>query len=86
MSRGRNHKGRKRQPISADPPKSRAELEALHGEVWSTEGLGRTFVVTAIIGATVVVRRKSDDVVGTLQAQQGPPQFFFQFTLQPTAE
>jgi hypothetical protein len=86
MPRGKNPKRRKRQPVPADPPKSRAELEALYGEVWSPETFGRDFIVTAIVGSTLVVRRKSDDAVGTVEVQQGPPQFYFKFTPQPTAE
>lgn len=70
----------------ADPPKSRAELESLYGEVWSPETFGGVFVVTAIVGSTLVVRRKSDNLVGTVEVQEGPPQFYFSFTPQPTAE
>jgi len=72
--------------VPTDPPKSRAELEVLYGEVWSIEELGRTFVVTAIVGSTLVVRRKSDDSVGTVDVQQGPPQFYYQFTPQPAEQ
>jgi hypothetical protein len=78
--------GKKRQPVPADPSKSRVELTALYGEVWSTEELGRSFVVTAIIGSSVVVRRKSDDAVGTMEVQTGPPQFYYRFTPQATEE
>ena len=75
---------RKRHKINVQTAKSRAELEALFGEVWSTEGLARTFVVTAIIGSTLVVRRKCDNAVGSLTVQEGPPQFYFGFVPQPT--
>jgi hypothetical protein len=85
MSFGRNHKRRKQQPVPADPPKSRAELEALYGEeVWSPDTFGGVFVVTAIIGSTLVVRRKSDNLVGTVEVQEGPPQFYYKFTPQPS--
>lgn len=86
MPRGRNHKRQKRQPLLADPPKSRAELEALYGEVWSPDTFGGVFVVTAIVGSTLVVRRKSDNIVGTVEVQEGPPQFYFRFTPQPTEQ
>ena len=76
----------KRQPVPTNPPKNRAELKALYGEVWSTEELGRTFVVTAIIANKVVVRRKSDDAVGTMDVQEGPPQFYYRFTPKPTED
>jgi hypothetical protein len=84
MSRDGSSNRRKRQP--AEPPKNRAALAALHGEVWDTEELARIFVVTAIIGTTLVVRRKSDNCVGTIEVQQGPPQFYYNFTPQPPAE
>ena len=42
-------------------------LEAKFGKVWSAEELEQEFIVTAFIGSTVVVRSKSDDVVGTLE-------------------
>ncbi|MCA9474069.1 MAG: hypothetical protein KC594_18545 [Nitrospira sp.] len=35
-------------------------------------------VVTAIIGTTIVVRRKAEDVVGTLTVQE-KPRFYFGF-------
>jgi hypothetical protein len=74
---------RKRRTFNVQPIKSRAELEAFYGEVWSTEQLARTFIVTAIIGSTLVVRRKCDDTAGTVEVQEGPPQFYFKFTPQP---
>ncbi len=46
---------------------SRQCLEAKHGKVWNADELAQEFVVTAIISPKVVVRRRSDDVVGTLQ-------------------
>ena len=41
-------------------------LEARHGNGWSAEELEQ-LIGTAFIGSTVVVRRKADDVVGTLE-------------------
>lgn len=63
---------------------SREELAALHGEVWTTAELARTFVVTAIIGSRLIVRRKADGIVGSLAYQEGPPRLYYGFTPQPT--
>jgi len=46
---------------------TRKSLEAKYGKVWSAAELDREFVVTAIIAPHVVVRRKADNVIGTLQ-------------------
>lgn len=46
---------------------SRQCLEAKYGMVWSAAELDREFVVTAIIAPHVVVRRKADNAVGTLE-------------------
>ena len=57
-------------------PTDRKTLEARHGKVWSAEELEQDFIVTAFIGSTVVVRRKADDVVGTLEFTRRPHLFF----------
>jgi hypothetical protein len=57
-------------------PIDRQALEARHGTVWTAEELQAEFVITAFIGSTVVVRRKADDVVGTLQFTRRPHLFF----------
>jgi len=53
-------------------PKTREQLEREYGQVWDTAELAREFVVTSIIRPLIVVRRKSDDVVGTLTVQEKP--------------
>ena len=63
--------------INAEPG-SREALEAQHGQVWSTEELRREFDVTGFMAPYVVVRRKSDGVVGSLQFQHDP-RFYFGF-------
>lgn len=63
----------------------RATLEAKHGKVWSAEELVRDFIVTAFIGSTVVVRRRADDVVGTLEFTHRP-HLFYSFQPQKGAE
>ena len=54
----------------------RKALEARHGKVWSAEELEQEFVVTAFVGPHVVVRRKADDMVGTLEFTRRPHLFF----------
>jgi len=77
---------RKRRKVTiAQPAKTRSELEALHGRIWTVQEVARDFVITAIIGQTVVVRRKADDLVGTLRYQQGPPLLYYDFVPQAGA-
>jgi hypothetical protein len=57
-------------------PIDREALEARHGKVWNAEELEQEFVVTAFIGPHVVVRRKADDVVGTLEFTRRPHLFY----------
>jgi len=57
-------------------PGNREALEAKFGKVWDTTQLGEEFVVTAFIAPLVVVRRKADDVVGSLEFQNSP-RFYF---------
>ena len=64
------------EPTDNAEPRSREALEAKHGQVWNAEELARDFVVTAIIGSSVVVRRKNDDAVGSLE-YQNEPRFYF---------
>ena len=56
----------------------REALEATFGKVWSAEEREQDFVVTAFVGPHVVVRRKADDVVGTLEFTRRP-HFFYNF-------
>jgi hypothetical protein len=73
---------KRRNVLTAQPAKSREELEALHGRLWTVKDVAKDFVITAIIDHTVVVRRKEDDVVGTLEYQEGPPHVYFNFVQQ----
>lgn len=68
------------------PAKSREELESLYGRVWSMQDVAKEFVITPIIGNTVVVRRKVDNAVGTLEYQEGPPCLYFDFKQQAGAD
>ena len=55
-----------------EEPKERAALEALHGQVWDTQELGRDFEVVGFLAPFVGVRRRSDGVVGSLLFQHWP--------------
>jgi hypothetical protein len=77
---------KRRNVITAQPAKSREQIEAQYGRTWDTAELARDFIVTAIIDHTVVVRRKVDDVVGTLQYQEGPPCLYYSFVQQSSVE
>ena len=59
--------------------RDRAELEKQYGQVWNTEELARDYTVEGFAAPFVVVKRKSDDVVGTMIFQHSP-RFYFAFT------
>ncbi len=59
-------------------PGSREALESEHGQVWDTTQLQQDFTVLGFQAPFVVVRRKSDGVVGSL-AFQHSPRFYFGF-------
>lgn len=59
-------------------PGSREALEAEHGKVWDTNELTAEFTVTGFLDPLVVVRRKADGVVGSLEFQHSP-RFYFNF-------
>jgi len=64
--------------INADTS-SREVLEAEYGQVWDTTELSRDFDVTGFMAPYVVVRRKTDGVVGSLMFRHSP-RFYFSFT------
>jgi hypothetical protein len=64
--------------INADPG-SREALEKEHGQVWDTSQLGQDFVVQGFMAPFVVVRRKSDNMLGSLVFQHSP-RFYYGFT------
>jgi hypothetical protein len=64
--------------MSNEKQESRPALEAKYGQVWDAEEFARDFVATAIIGLTVVARRKTDNTVGTLE-YQNDPRFYYQW-------
>jgi hypothetical protein len=57
-------------------PKTREELERLYGRVWSQQEIAAEYVITGIVGLTVIVRRKADDVVGSLDYQNAPRLYY----------
>jgi len=63
--------------INSDPS-SREGLSHLHGQVWDTDELGRDFEVTGFMAPFVVVKRKADGIVGSLEFQHHP-RFYYNF-------
>ena len=57
-------------------PGSREALEAEHGQVWDTNELTAEFTVTGFMAPLVVVRRKADGMVGSLEFQHDPRLYF----------
>jgi hypothetical protein len=52
------------------------ELEVRHGKVWSTTELQADFIVTGFMAPYVIVRRKADDAIGSLEFQHEPRLYF----------
>ena len=63
--------------INAEPTE-RVTLEARHGQVWDTRELARDFIVVGFAAPLVIVRRKVDEVRGSLEFQN-QPRFYFNF-------
>jgi hypothetical protein len=57
-------------------PGSREALEAEHGQVWDTDQLCSNFEVKGFMAPFVVVRRKSDGMLGSLMFQHSPRYYF----------
>jgi len=57
-------------------PGSREALEAKHGQVWDTDELREEFDVLGFMAPYVVVCRKSDGAMGSLQFQHSPRLYF----------
>ena len=64
--------------INAEPG-SRQALEAQYGQVWDTQELSRDFEVEGFMAPLVVVRRKADGRLGSLEFQH-QPRFYFSFS------
>jgi hypothetical protein len=65
-------------------PGSGLQLQARYGQVWSHEELARGFEVIGFAAPYVVVRRRSDGVLGSLEFQHHP-RFYFNFELDQPA-
>ena len=59
-------------------PGNREALEDQYGPVWDTQELSREFIVQGFMAPLVVVKRRSDGVVGSLEFQH-QPRFYFNF-------
>jgi hypothetical protein len=59
-------------------PGSGSQLEARYGRVWSPDELARDFEVIGFAAPYVVVRRRSDELMGSLEFQHHP-RFYFNF-------
>lgn len=57
----------------------RTRLEALYGQVWSTNEMSQDFEALGFIAPFIVVRRKSDGKKGSLEFQHNP-RFYFNWT------
>ena len=57
-------------------PGDRAMLETRYGQVWDPQELRRDFDVQGYLAPIVVVRRRSDGIIGTLEFQH-QPRFYF---------
>jgi hypothetical protein len=67
---------KKRAKVEVEP-KTREELERLFGRVWSQQELAKEFIITSIIGLTVIVRGKDDPgTVGSLDYQNAPRLYY----------
>lgn len=64
--------------INANPG-SREALEAEHGQVWSTDQLQEEFEVIGFGAPFVHVRRRNDNVEGSLEFQHSP-RFYYDFS------
>ena len=60
-------------------PGSRLALEVRYGQVWDTQELSRDFKVEGFMAPLVVVRRKADGRLGSLEFQH-QPRFYFNFS------
>jgi hypothetical protein len=56
----------------------RIELEKIYRTVWNTDELQKDFEVKSFLAPFVVVKRKADQVTGTLTFQHAP-RFYFSF-------
>ena len=58
---------------------SREYLEAKHGQVWDTSELQEEFSVLGFAAPFCIVKRKSDNVRGSVMLQHSP-RYYFEFS------
>ncbi len=63
--------------INADAG-SREALENQYGQIWDTNEMRRDFEVIGFAAPLVVVRRRADGILGSLEFQHSP-RFYFSF-------
>jgi hypothetical protein len=68
---------RRVEEINAEPT-ARERLERKYGEVWNTAQLADEFDVLGFAAPFVVVRRRSDGLLGSMEFQH-QPRFYFNF-------
>lgn len=61
--------------INAEPG-SREALEAAHGQVWDTSEMTADFEPLSFMAPFIVVRRKVDGAMGSLQFQHSPRLYY----------
>jgi hypothetical protein len=64
--------------LNSQPEITRESLEAKYGQVWTTDQLSTDFSVTGFAAPYVIVKRKSDGQVGSLEFRHSP-RFYFNF-------
>jgi hypothetical protein len=69
---------RRRRLAELNPGVGREELERRHGRVWDLRQLATDFIVVGFMAPYIVVRRKSDGKVGSLEFQH-LPRFYFKW-------
>ena len=57
-------------------PGDRAMLEQRHGRIWDPRELAKDFIVQGYLAPLVVVRRKTDNLIGSLEFQHNPRYYF----------
>jgi hypothetical protein len=57
-------------------PNGRAALEDRHAQVWDTDELRRDFEVLSFAAPWVIVKRRADGVVGSLEFQHHPHMYW----------
>lgn len=62
--------------LASEATDNRAELEARHGKVWSTEELREDFEALGFMAPLVVVRERATGKKGSLEFQASPRYYF----------